>query len=298
MKVTVEKQPKSQVKIDVVVEKAKVREAYDQALDERVKTTTIDGFREGKAPREQVEKKVGTAQLQGDAVNKLLETYYPQAVKEKLINPISNPKVTIQEFDVEKDFEFSAIVAVKPEIKIKDYEKELETYFAEKKKQISQVNAEKLKKGEKIESDQVRLHPSEVIEAVLKASECEVPQLLAEEEANRMLARLINQAQAVGMSLEEYLQTQNKTADELREEYETSAAKNIKAELVLSELVIKEKVVASDKEIEDAVRASGAENVEEQLNNPVQKVYIKSVLEKNKLIQQIIEKMEGAKDEK
>jgi len=279
MKVNVEKQPGSQIKINVVVPKEKVKESYTKVLNEKIKTTTVDGFRPGNAPKDKVIQKIGVSAIYGDVINRLLEIYYPQAAKEKFISPISSPKIEIKEFNLEKDFEFEAVVAVKPTVKVGDFKKPLITYYNKKKK----------------ENEKAKLNSGEVIEEILKQTECEIPQLLIEEEANKMLARLINQAQAVGMSLKDYLTTQNKTAEDLKKEYKNSANKTIKAEFALSDLVKKANIEISDKEVETAIRASGAKDVETQLSNPIQKVYIKSVLEKNKLIMDIIEEIENAK---
>ncbi|MFC1625102.1 trigger factor [Patescibacteria group bacterium] len=51
MKVNVEKQPKSTLKITVTVENDLVKKAYDHVLEETVKSTEVEGFRKGNAPK-------------------------------------------------------------------------------------------------------------------------------------------------------------------------------------------------------------------------------------------------------
>lgn len=296
MEVTVTTQPKSQVKLNVVVPRLKVLEAYNKVVENLVKTAELPGFRPGKAPREKVVEKTDPAKLHGEVVNVLLETYYPQAVKEKLIQPISNPRVEIKEFDIEKDFEFDATVATKPQVTIGDYKAAIKKAHDEKTNQLKTQNAEKLKAGEQLEIDHVHLSPNELIEAILTVCDADVAPMLVEQETDRMLTRLVNQAEKIGLSLEKYLESLQKTAEQLRAEYEKVAEQTIKGEFVLGHLVQQESLQVSDEELLEALKASGVENAEERLKDPTEKWYIRSVLEKNKLLTKLAEEVEGKHD--
>jgi FKBP-type peptidyl-prolyl cis-trans isomerase (trigger factor) len=293
MNAKVEKLPKSQLKITVTVENKDVKEMYKQVLEQAVKDTEVDGFRKGHAPKEKVEQKLGVSKLYGNVINELLQKYYSQALKENHIQPISNPKVEIKEFDIEKDFQFEASVATKPEIKFKDYKKELEKYYKNKNEEVSKTNAEKLKKGEKIDHSHAHLHPNEIVKVLSDNAEVEIPDILVEEETNRLIARLVDQLLAAGMKTEDYLKSQGIDMDQLKKNYTQVAEENIKAELVLNELITQEKIEVKEEEIDQAIAAVEDEKAREELNNPVQKIYIKTVLEKNKLIENLIKEVEG-----
>lgn len=292
MKVNVEKQPKAQLKISVTVPNDAVVKSYNKILDQKVQNTEIDGFRKGNAPRDKVEQKIGVSTIYGEVINDLLQIYYSQAVKENHIIPISNPKVEVKEFDLKKDFEFIATVATKPDVKIKDYKKELKKYYENKNKEIKKENAEKLKKGEKLEHEHAHIHPNEVIEQILNVTTVEVADILIEEETNRLVARLVDQVVSAGMKVEDYLKAQKTDMDELKKNYSKIAEQNIKAELALNELIKIEKVEVSDDEIMASL-GDVDDKTKEQLENPVQKIYIKTILEKNKLISNLIKEIEG-----
>ena len=68
---------------------------------------------------------------------------------------------------------------------------------------------------------------------------------------------------------------------------------NIKAEFVLSHLVELEKIEVSNQEIEEMIEAAGDPSVAEQMQDPMQKLYIKTILEKNKLLTKLIEDTQG-----
>ncbi len=96
MKTNIEKLPKSTIKVTITVENDKVKESYDKILTKAAQETEIEGFRKGTAPKEMVKDKIGVSTLYGDALNDLLQTYYPQALKENHISTVSNPKVEVK----------------------------------------------------------------------------------------------------------------------------------------------------------------------------------------------------------
>jgi FKBP-type peptidyl-prolyl cis-trans isomerase (trigger factor) len=293
MKTTTEKLKKSALKLTITVESEKVKKAYEEVLEEKVKTTAVEGFREGKAPKNMVEEKLGVSALYGDAVNLLLQTYYVQAVKENHINPLSNPKIEIKEFDLDKDFVFTAEVAIKPEVSVKPFKDALKKKYEEKSKELKKENEEKIKKGEEITMDHVHMHANDVLDVLLEKSEVEIADILIEEEANRMLTQLLQQIKSIGLSVEDYLKAQQTDVEKLQEGYKKSAENNLKAEFILSKLVQDEKIEIEEKEIDEAFEIAGVSGVDERKTDPVERFYVKTILQKNKLISNLINEVQG-----
>ncbi|MBI2414509.1 hypothetical protein HYV31_01515 [candidate division WWE3 bacterium] len=283
MQVKLEKQPKSTFKLEVVVPVAKVKEMYAKVLAEMAKNAQLAGFRKGQAPVSLVEEKANKSELYGEVVNKLLEVFYPQAVKENNLAPISNPKVEIKEFEPTKDFEFVATIATNPELKIKEYKKLLKKRF------------EEIKDAHKEHDHAVHLTPDEVVKILIDLTEIEIADLLIEEEINRMFSRMVQQIQAMGMSVEDFLKSQNKTVEQLSSEYKKNAEESLKAEFIFAHLIKEENLVITDNEIEEMIAAVGDKGMMEKLKSPVQKVYIKSIIAKNRLLTKLIEEAEGVK---
>ena len=283
MQVKVEKQSKSTLKLIISVPSANVKEEYEKVFEEVVKNAEFPGFRKGMAPKEMVKQKTEVSKLYGEVINNLLQKYYTQALKENLVQPVSNPRVEIKEFDLEKDFEFTAVLAVRPEVEIGEFRTEIKFNYDKRVEEAKKQN----------EDTHIHLHTNDIIDALLKNSKVDVSDLLVEEEAERMISRLIDQAQSIGLSLDQYLKAQSKTADRLKDEYKGVAENNIKSEFILDKLIRDEKIEVTDKEVEDMIKASGVPNAEDKLNNPTEKWYIKNILEKNKLITKLMEEVEG-----
>src|SRR3989344_5626546 len=240
MQVKVEKQSKSTLKLITSVPSANVKEEYEKVFEEVVKNAEFPGFRKGMAPKEMVKQKTEVSKLYGEVINNLLQKYYTQALKENLVQPVSNPRVEIKEFDLEKDFEFTAVLAVRPEVEIGEFRTEIKFNYDKRVEEAKKQN----------EDTHIHLHTNDIIYALLKNSKVDVSDLLVEEEAERMISRLIDQAQSIGLSLDQYLKAQSKTADRLKDEYKGVAENNIKSEFILDKIIRDEKIEVTDKEVE------------------------------------------------
>lgn len=165
MNVKVEKLENSQVKIEITIEAEKFEEAMQKAFFRNAKHFAVPGFRKGKAPRNIVEKHYGESILYEEAFNIAAPDVYDEVIKENNIEAVASPEIDITQIGSGKDLVFTAVVTVKPEMKLgkykglkvakKDYpvtDKEIDEHIkemAEKNARIvSADKRHKLKKGD------------------------------------------------------------------------------------------------------------------------------------------------------
>jgi len=96
-------------------------EALEKAFKKVVKTIQVPGFRKGRMPRSMFEKRFGIESLYQDAIDFVLPTAYPQAVKEAGIEPVDQPSIDIEDIERGKTLVFTATVIVKPEVELGEY---------------------------------------------------------------------------------------------------------------------------------------------------------------------------------
>jgi len=119
MKVTREKEENRQVFLNVEMEPAEMKEAFDESYRRLAQRAEIPGFRKGKAPREVLERHIGKDRLLEDALNNLLPQAYEKALKEQELEPIASPAIEITQTD---PVIFKATVSLKPVIELGDYQ--------------------------------------------------------------------------------------------------------------------------------------------------------------------------------
>ena len=115
-----EKKAKNIHEIKIEVNGDKWLKKQDEAFNKIIKEVKIDGFRQGKAPRNVYEKKYGKAEILSKAVDLAMEDAYESALKEFKQTPIIMPTVGIEKLD-EEAVTYVFTFTTKPEVKIKKY---------------------------------------------------------------------------------------------------------------------------------------------------------------------------------
>jgi len=269
MKVSVEKLPNKTYKLTITVEAEAVDKEFTHSLFHFSEHAKIEGFREGKAPISMVKEKIDKGELNGNVINHLIPHYFQQAIKEHHLNPITEPKIELKQFSEGKDLIFLATIIERPDIEIGNYTKALQSTKTKDKSEKPTVE--------------------QLVNKVLEVSKIEIAPILIENEVSRMLSNLIDQTSKLGITVDNYLQSQRKTIEELRVEYSKAAELNIKAEFLLNEIADKQKITVDDIEVQKTIDAAPDEESKKLLSKDDQKWYIRSILRKNKVIQHLID---------
>ncbi|VTS41125.1 trigger factor [Streptococcus porcinus] len=107
--------------ITFTINQEKIKPALDQAFNKIKKDLNVPGFRKGHIPRPIFNKKFGEEVLYEDALNIILPSAYEEAVSELALEVVAQPKIDIVSMEKGKDWEISAEVVTKPEVKLGDY---------------------------------------------------------------------------------------------------------------------------------------------------------------------------------
>lgn len=121
MSLSVEKLEGSMAKLTITVPAEEFTKAITAAYNKQKSKFAVPGFRKGKVPQAYIEKMYGAGVFYEDAANSLINEYYPKALDECEEDITSNPEIDVEQIEKGKDFIFTAVVAVKPEIKIGEY---------------------------------------------------------------------------------------------------------------------------------------------------------------------------------
>jgi len=103
---------------------------------------------------------------------------------------------------------------------------------------------------EKKVADAKNKKEDEVIEAIVKASEIEIPAPMLETQKRQMIQDFAQNIQAQGLTMEQYFQFTGLTAEKLLEQVEPNAKKRIESRLVLEGVVKAENLTASEEDYE------------------------------------------------
>ncbi len=121
MKMEWRTEPGSRAVLDVELPEDEVARAMEEAYVALAKRVQIPGFRRGKAPRDVLERYIGTEALRDEALKRLLPESYSEAVTKAGIAPVARPSIEVKEVGDGKGLRFTATVDVYPEVTLPDY---------------------------------------------------------------------------------------------------------------------------------------------------------------------------------
>ncbi len=205
--------------------------------------------------------------------------YDAEAIKEQNFTPIVSPKIEVIAASEGQDFQFRAQTCEKPEVKLGNYREAVAKLRKEKHGKIWVPG-----KDEREEKPQ-EPNLEEILKALLEESQVNIPVILIEDEVNRMLSRLIDQTQKLGLTVEQYLASQGKTTEDLRAQFREQARANLALEFVLEAIADQEKIEVNDEDVEKVIKEAKDPKEQEALRN--QKYYLAAILRKQKVLDRL-----------
>lgn len=123
-----------------------------------------------------------------------------------------------------------------------------------------------------------------ILQEVEKITTVDIPEILIQDELNRMLVSLQRSVTERGLLLDEYLKSQNKTVEALKAEWRPQAEKNVKMELGLSEVARIEGVNIADEELQAEIDKIQDQRVKAQFVQDEPKMHLRHALRQTKTL--------------
>lgn len=120
MKVQLEELSSTRRRLEVEVPAERVREVLEGIYKELRQRAVLKGFRKGKAPLTLV-KTLYKDWIEKEAVSRLIEQTLPEVLRQEALEPVVYPEVRPGSIKEEAPFVYTALVEIKPEIKLNRY---------------------------------------------------------------------------------------------------------------------------------------------------------------------------------
>lgn len=120
MKVQLEELSSTRRRLEVEVPPERVREVLEGIYKELRQKAVLRGFRKGRAPLSLV-KALYKDWIQKEATSRLIEQTLPEVLKQEALEPVVYPEVRPGSLKEEAPFVYTALVEVRPEVKLNRY---------------------------------------------------------------------------------------------------------------------------------------------------------------------------------
>ena len=131
-----------------------------------------------------------------------------------------------------------------------------------------------------------------ILQEVEKITTVELPEILIQDELNRMLVSLQRRVADMGLLLPDYLKGQGKTLDQLKNEWRVQAEKNVRMELGLADIARQENVTISDEELKAEIDKIQDAKVKQQFEAQEPKLHLRHALRQTRTLD-LLKKMVG-----
>ncbi|MCX6719123.1 MAG: trigger factor [Candidatus Taylorbacteria bacterium] len=255
---TIKKLDKSRVEVVGSIP-AEIWERFrSEAIKHINESVKIDGFRNGMVPESVLIAKVGERAILEEMAELALPKAYLDILIENKIDAIGRPEVHITKLAKGNALELKAITSVTPEVKLPDYKKIATDEIAVKKlgefkdipdfKNKLSMMVEEEKRDAAREKRRIR-----IADAIVEKATIDLPDVMIQSELDRSEAQFKADIERMGVKLEDYLKYAKKSLEEIRKEWQPSAEKKAKLQLILNEIAKAEKIAPEPKEVEEEV---------------------------------------------
>lgn len=248
----VEKQDDGTIKLTITIPQEQVKKITAEVTEETVKSANVPGFRKGKAPKNLVEESIDPAKLREEVLKKLIPESYIKAVDEHGLKPVMNPKIHVTKIENDTDWEFTAETCEMPEITLGNYKDEVKKITAKSKIAVPG-------------KEQQEPSMDEILKAVMGQVKANIPHIMVQQEADRLLSQTLDEIKRLGLTLDQYLQSTGKKPEDLRQDYEMKAASDMTLEFALSKIAEEEKIQVEPKELDEAIQKAKDPQEREQM---------------------------------
>jgi len=277
--------PKNTVELSIVSPWKDIKIEYDLAFEDLKKNMKSEGFRKGKVPKEIAEKKIPKS----DVYDKLIRTYltkiYGEIVKKEEMKPIISPKLELKEAAENKDWKMTVTTAEAPEVKLGSYKDAAKKAGDKAMKSNIWVPGKDVKENDKDKEKQDQAVFQAKLSAVLDSSNAEISDLIVEEEVNGRLAKIVDDVQRVGLSMEKYLESKGLTNEKLKAQITKEIVDTYKMEFILQKIADEEKIEVSSDDIQKMLNNVKDEKEKQSIQQNA--YYYASLLRKQKTLEYI-----------
>ncbi|HNZ84465.1 MAG TPA: trigger factor [Candidatus Woesebacteria bacterium] len=213
-----------------------IRQEYQKTLKSIQLNFETKGFRKGKAPLDVVESQISPQKIFEEVATNLISYQYSDAVKDHHLRPITQPQIKFKTKnpDLEHSWQIEITGSELPKISLN------QGYL----KEIKSINQDK-----SIPDDNAKL--DKIIQALVKHSKLDLPEILIQSDLQHHLSHLIDQANQAGITVQQYLESHKQTLENYQDELKKRIVQEWTINLAITQIAKDNKIEVSESETKD-----------------------------------------------
>lgn len=213
-------------------------------------------------------------------------------IKNMVRNNVAEDKINYKETKKTSDKDDNASTE-----EVKDFEltddlvKELKYEDAKTISELKDNVRETLKtmKSQQAESE----YNNKILEEAIKIADFHVPHEMVDDQVVGIEEDFKSRLKQIKLSLENYIQTQGTTIEEMREHWSSEAKARISSDLLLVNLAVKEGMVATESEVEAEIEKMEDKALRARYQNQSNKDYLRTIMTRERGLAKLIDIVKG-----
>jgi len=274
------------IQITFTIPFSTIKKERQKALTEMSENLEIPGFRKGKAPLDRVMEHVSQNKLLENTLSHILPDLLNKAIQDHNIKPIIYPKFQLVKAEEEKDWEVRAITCEAPAFELGDYKKAIKDEAKANSIWTPGSNTDSKEKPDKEPSMEEK--EQKVLKTLLDSVKINIPGILVQEEVDNRLSSLLSRIEKLGLTLESYLASTGKTAEQLRKDYEKVSKEGLAIDFILTKVADQEKITVDPGDVDKALSATPKNEADNLGSDEDRKRLVDSILKRRKALDFLI----------
>jgi FKBP-type peptidyl-prolyl cis-trans isomerase (trigger factor) len=321
------------IKLSIEIANERFNLAKEKVFQRLSSTVSIPGFRPGKAPKNVLEANLGP-KLFEETLGEVVPEVTSEVLKREKVTPIDQVAYQVEKVADGSGAKFNATFTPFPQFKLpklssikatkgkatitdEDVDKVVDQMFTDRKDKkmkkddkwtaslgmkVKTLKELKVKVREELQKQKESLEQNKYIDSIVKqiVDQCkfEVPNQLVEREVNSQEQQYKVRIERLGMKVEDFLKSQKTTLDELKKGWRNEAKERVKVEIVLLQFAKNNNIQVTEADIDAQIMMVKDEKLKEQYGNPQARNYLRSIILRQKIVQRILQEVEGKKVKK
>lgn len=304
--------------LSLTISWSEVAPAYQSAITKASKRLKIDGFRKGNVPPSIAQEYLNPDALVEETARRIVPERLPKLIETAKIETVAQPEIQIKSATQGEDWQFDIILAPKPQIDVKDYQKIVKTAKkdGQKKWQESQKALEEEKKksnDKKVEQPTKDIttnhsdhdHDSDspekkaqqeknfILQTIYTQLVIElkpqIPELLIRQQAREELENLVRQLESIKMTLDDYLAQTKQTFEDLSGQITARVLGQLQLAFILQAVADQAKLTVTETELDAEIdKLPDAQQASANRDNPRFRSYLRDQVLQEKVIEYLL----------
>lgn len=240
---------------EVTIKKEAIAKKYHELMAKEVEAVAVEGFRQGKAPKELAEKNVNKEKLYEKVIASLLNEIFQDIISKEKIHPVTQPHVKLHEAKEGEDWNITMSVAEKPNVQLGEIKKIVADAKGEMKASDIWVPGQDKKPDASKEEEKKQKLLNTILDKLVATAKLEISPLIIEDEVNHRMTKLIDDVRAAGMTLENYASSKNTTIEAVRVQFSKEVGEMYTIELALEKIADEAKITVEKADIDKMLAA-------------------------------------------